>query len=73
MLKDKNNVTFESLFACFTNKAEIVSTFLALLELIRLQALRVLQQEAFGTIFIYSIENNQKTIEALSDAVDEFN
>jgi segregation and condensation protein A len=73
MLKEKNNVTFESLFASFTNKVEIVSTFLALLELIKLQAVRVLQQAAFGTIFIYSIEDNQKTIEALSDAVDEFN
>jgi segregation and condensation protein A len=73
MLKDKQNVTFESLFISLTSKMEIVSTFLALLELIRLQAVRVLQQMPFGTIFIYSIENNQQNIEALSAAVDEFN
>jgi segregation and condensation protein A len=73
MLKDKSNVTFESLFAGFTSKVEIISTFLALLELIKLQAVRVLQQTAFGTIIIYSIEGSQKNIEALSDAVDEFN
>lgn len=72
MLKDKQNVTFESLFISLTSKMEIVSTFLALLELIKLQAVRVLQQMPFGTIFIYSIENNQQNIEALSDSVDEF-
>jgi hypothetical protein len=31
-----------------------------------------LQQMPFGTIFIYSIENNQNSIAALSDSVDEF-
>jgi segregation and condensation protein A len=72
MLKDKKNVTFESLFLSLTSKMEIVSTFLALLELIKLQAVRVLQQMPFGTIFIYSIENNQNSIAALSDSVDEF-
>ena len=72
MLKDNKNVTFDSLFVSLKSKVEIVSTFLALLELIKLQAVRVLQQMPFGTIFIYSIENNQQNIEALSDSVDEF-
>ena len=72
MLKDNKNVTFDSLFLSLTSKMEIVSTFLALLELIKLQAVRVLQQMPFGTIFIYSIENNQNSIAALSDSVDEF-
>ena len=66
MLKDKKNVTFESLFVSLKSKMEIVSTFLALLELIKLQAVRVLQQMPFGTIFIYSIESSQESISASS-------
>jgi segregation and condensation protein A len=72
MLKHNKNVTFDSLFVSLKSKMEIVSTFLALLELIKLQAVRVLQQMPFGTIFIYSIESNQNSIAALSDSVDEF-
>jgi segregation and condensation protein A len=71
MLKENNNVTFESLFVSLTSKMEIVSTFLALLELIKLQAVRVLQRTPFSTIFIYSIENDQTGIAALSDTADE--
>ena len=66
MLKDKKNITFESLFGSLKSKMEIVSTFLALLELIKLQAVRVLQQMPFGTIFIYSIESSQESISASS-------
>jgi len=66
MLKDKKNVTFESLFGSLKSRMEIVSTFLALLELIKLQAVRVLQQMPFGTIFIYSIESSQESISASS-------
>ena len=66
MLTDKKNVTFESLFDSLKSKMEIVSTFLALLELIKLQAVRVLQQMPFGTIFIYSIESSQESISASS-------
>jgi len=66
MLKDKKNVTFESLFGSLKSRMEIVSMFLALLELIKLQAVRVLQQMPFGTIFIYSIESSQESISASS-------
>ena len=66
VLRDKKNVTFESLFGSLKSRMEIVSTFLALLELIKLQAVRVLQQMPFGTIFIYSIESSQESISASS-------
>jgi len=66
MLRDKKNITFESLFGSLKSRMEIVSTFLALLELIKLQAVRVLQQMPFGTIFIYSIESSQESISASS-------
>ena len=53
------------------NKIEIVSTFLALLELIRLQAVKVLQQSLFGTIHIYAIDAGADNSEALAATVDE--
>lgn len=43
---------FEECFATAASRAEIVVTFLALLELIRLKQLRVRQESAFGEIWI---------------------
>jgi len=71
MLKDKKSLTFDSLFKDLCSKIEIVSTFLALLELIRLQAVKVLQQTLFGTIHIYSIDAGADNKEALAATVDE--
>lgn len=70
-LKDKKSLTFDSLFKDLCSKIEIVSTFLALLELIRLQAVKVLQQTLFGTIHIYSIDAGTDNSEALAATVDE--
>jgi len=70
-LKDKKSLTFDSLFKDMCSKIEIVSTFLALLELIRLQAVKVLQQSLFGTIHIYSIDAGADNKEALAATVDE--
>jgi chromatin segregation and condensation protein Rec8/ScpA/Scc1 (kleisin family) len=53
------------------NKIEIVSTFLALLELIRLQAVKVLQQSLFNTIYIYAIDSRPDITDALEAPVDE--
>ncbi|MEY5024833.1 MAG: hypothetical protein RLZZ244_361 [Verrucomicrobiota bacterium] len=41
---------FSELFASVASRAEIVVTFLAMLELIRLKQLRAVQEEAFGEI-----------------------
>ena len=43
-------VLFTELFASVASRAEIVVTFLAVLELIRLKQLRAFQSEAFGEI-----------------------
>ena len=43
-------VEFEALFAPETPRGEVIVTFLALLELVRLRVLRVLQEERFGAI-----------------------
>ncbi len=45
-------VAFTELFASVASRAEIVVTFLALLELIRMKHLRAIQSEAFGEIEI---------------------
>jgi segregation and condensation protein A len=49
-LRDRSEMIFNELFASAGSRAEVVVTFLALLELIRLKRLKVLQPEAFGEI-----------------------
>jgi len=48
------SLTFNELFAAASPRREIILTFLALLELLRLRLIRVYQSEAFGTIRIFS-------------------
>ena len=45
-------VLFSSLFGALTSRVEMVVTFLALLELVRLKHLRVVQSEAFAEIVV---------------------
>ena len=52
MITERPVVKFEELFSTATSRPEIVCTFLALLELIRLKQLVCLQSEDFGTIEI---------------------
>lgn len=51
-LEKTSAVRFTALFAEAASRTEIVVTFLALLELIRLKQLRVLQEQALGEIMI---------------------
>lgn len=50
MVTERRQVKFSELFSDATNRTEVVVTFLALLELIRLKQLLVVQEEAFGEI-----------------------
>jgi segregation and condensation protein A len=52
-LEENEFVQFESLFSGFTTKIEIIVTFLALLELIKMRMIRVQQTSHFGAIRIY--------------------
>ncbi|MGH7967421.1 MAG: segregation and condensation protein A, partial [Limisphaerales bacterium] len=52
ILRDRARVRFSELFAGVTSRSEVVVTFLALLELIRLKQLVAAQNEAFGEIEI---------------------
>ena len=44
--------SFRSLFAGQSTREELVATFLALLELMRLRKIRVVQKQEFGDIWI---------------------
>lgn len=52
----KQGMAFESLFEQMTTKGEIITMFLAMLELISMQAIKVFQNENFSTIYIYPVE-----------------
>ena len=51
-LSERSRLKFSELFAGATSRSEVVVTFLALLELIRLKQLMAVQAEAFGEIEI---------------------
>ena len=52
LITSQNRVRFSQLFAAATSRSEVVCTFLALLELIRLRTLVATQHDAFGEIEI---------------------
>jgi len=65
-LWEKESLTFAELFTSTTPRGEIIVTFLALLELLRLRMIKVFQAESFGTIRIFAPlgrEEGQKRIE----------
>lgn len=51
-LNSSPQITFRSLFEASASRANILTTFLALLEIMKLQLVRVYQDEPFGTILI---------------------
>ena len=53
ILNSSESVTFESFFTVLNRKQEIIVTFLALLELMRLKLLSVQQSQHFEAIRIY--------------------
>jgi len=55
VLRHTSRVAFSELFAQAASRTEVVVTFLALLELIRLKQLRVTQENSFGEIQIQAI------------------
>ena len=55
-LESEGKFTFASLFAKPWTRNELIATFLAMLELIRMKAVRVLQDKMFGEIMIERTE-----------------
>ena len=54
-LRERAELVFRDLFAQATSRGEVVVTFLALLELIRLKRLKVRQDKAFGEIQVIKV------------------
>ncbi len=52
-LQQRGAVTFHDLFSRRATRAEIICTFLALLELIRIQRIRAEQDRTFGVIYLF--------------------
>ena len=59
-LLEKGSIQFDTLFEDFTNRREIATTFLALLELIKRKAVRIQQSETFGPIEISGVDEPSK-------------
>jgi segregation and condensation protein A len=72
-LKQVRSLRFSSLFANATSRTEVVVTFLAMLELIRLKQLVAVQESAFGEIELVSVsaEATVNPAEAYAEAVTE--
>ena len=56
LIAERTQLTFSALFEGVTSRSEVVVTFLALLELIRLKQIMAIQREAFGEIEICRAE-----------------
>ncbi len=70
ILNEHESVTFESLFDESQSKQEVIVTFLALLELMRMSLIRVQQGSQFETIRVYPTADQETQKEALKDYVE---
>ena len=71
VIKEKEKVSFEELFEEGASKPEIVTTFQALLELLKHQFLLVTQEEIFSSITI--MKNPNRNEEEEIGEIDEYN
>jgi segregation and condensation protein A len=62
-LRVHGNVFFESLFAEAKSRVEVVATFLAMLELVKVRAIRVFQEEMAGPIMIEAAARMEEAAE----------
>jgi segregation and condensation protein A len=65
ILNSAETVTFDSLFTVLNTRQEVIVTFLALLELMRLKLLRIQQVNQFDPIRIYRSSDRETQDEAL--------
>lgn len=60
LLEVKEGLEFTLLFSQTATKMEIITTLLALLELMKIQAIKVYQNMNFSNIYIYPVENEDE-------------
>jgi segregation and condensation protein A len=72
-LTERSRLVFEELFPEGASRTEIVVTFLAVLELIRLRQIDVAQAAVFGAIELVRVESTGTIIESAEETADESN
>ena len=68
LIMSRSAVRFSELFMSSRSRSEVVATFLAMLELIRLKVMMCAQSEAFGEIEIQARPPEPKSAPAAADA-----
>ena len=74
ILNTSDSVTFESFFTVLNSKQEVIVTFLAILELMRMQLIRSEQGKQFDTIRLYTSldrDAQEKILEEYYDTVEK--
>jgi segregation and condensation protein A len=70
LLNASESVTFDSLFTTLNTKQEVIVTFLAILELMRMQLIRSQQARPFDVIRLYVAVDLETQEEILKDFYD---
>jgi segregation and condensation protein A len=70
ILNVSESVTFDSLFTTLNTKQEVIVTFLAILELMRMQLIRSQQARQFDVIRIYAAVSRDVQEEVLKEFYD---
>ena len=70
ILNASESVTFDSLFTTLNTKQEVIVTFLAILELMRMQLVRSQQVRQFDVIRIYAAVDRETQEEILKEFYD---
>jgi segregation and condensation protein A len=71
ILNSSKTITFDSLFTALNTKQEVIVTFLAILELMRMQLIRTQQTRQFDIIRIYVAVNRETQEKILKDFYEE--
>jgi segregation and condensation protein A len=74
ILNTSDSVTFDSFFTVLNSKHEVIVTFLAILELMRMQLIRCQQGKQFDTIRLYTaleLDAQEKILEEYYDTVEK--
>ena len=69
-LENKSKLKFEELFGADFSRSEVINTFLALLELLKMQHVSVVQDDIFGEI---SIEKKEGEVDNNAEELTEYN
>lgn len=64
LLKAEKSIAFTQLFGEMASRGEIICSFLALLELLKLNQVQAIQDESFGQIMLHAVEDSAAELEA---------